>query len=119
MRALAPWAAAARPSSAAVCRHGPRGTAHRRALCSCSCSGKRGENEEEEKIEADMRIPLLYIQNREINGETVGVNKKFNLLIEWRVGQINIWRNRFRDTVGYALRPFTVLQPGALLHAST
>mgnify|MGYP003703167645 CR=1 FL=1 len=69
-----------------------------------SRSGKRGENEEEERVEADKRVPLSY---ERMNGEVVGVNNKFNLLIKWRVGEINIWRVRFGETIGNALRGYT------------
>uniref|UniRef100_A0A0E0A7G8 Uncharacterized protein n=1 Tax=Oryza glumipatula TaxID=40148 RepID=A0A0E0A7G8_9ORYZ len=45
----------------------PRGTASPPCShpCSCSCSGKGGENLEEQRVEADTRVPLPYTQNRE------------------------------------------------------
>ncbi|EAZ36461.1 hypothetical protein OsJ_20792 [Oryza sativa Japonica Group] len=45
----------------------PRGTASPPCShpCSCSCSRKGGENLEEQRVEADTRVPLPYTQNRD------------------------------------------------------
>lgn len=92
MRALAPWAAATGPPPPPFAARGAAAGDRLTAVLSARVAAreKKGENEEEKRVRLTCGSLCHTLRIERMNEEAVGVNKKFPLLIEWRVSQIDI-----------------------------
>ena len=68
-------------------------------------------------VEAKIWVLFVILVIEMIDGEAVGVTKSLTCQIRWRVGQIDIWRVRFGETVrrcsyiGSFAPPISLLEP--------